>query len=399
VENQSKTTRILQTALYFYISIIVGLFLAARGAMLPNLADQVGVGLGQIGIIITASSIGFLIANLLLGRFYDRVPGHRLMMAGSLLTTVIIFVLPFTDQLSWLFFIFLLSGLARGVLILGNNTLPLWIYGNRSASVVTALAGTFGAGSVIGPWLVGQVFTRTGSTLWVFWISAIGFLLFVPAALLVPSPPIRREPMSNPKSAAAHTINENKQIIVLMAVFLVFYVGAEVGLGSWITTFGQTQLPVSEAHRAYQLASFFWIAMTAGRFFSSLLSSRIGTEKLLVMNLLGMIGSLLIVIFSGGQWGWLFGGTITLGLSMASIFPLVFALAEEVMDVTGRISSTLFIGASTGSIIFPLVMGKMIESINPINVMVMLLGMTIVDVVIFGFLYLSIRRNKTKHQG
>lgn len=399
IESQKKTTKILQTGLYFCITILLGLFLAARGAMLPNLAEQVGVGLGQIGIIITASSIGFLIANLVIGRLYDRIPGHRLMMIAAIITAIIVALLPLANRIGWLFFIFLLSGTARGALILGTNTLPLWIHGEKSATVMTALAGFFGAGSILGPMIVSRILDLTGQTDWVFWISSIGFLLLLPLTFLIPSPPIRKEPVSNPKSLAAHTINENKQIIVLMAIFLVFYVGAEVGLGSWITTFGKTQLPLEEAARAYELASAFWLAMMGGRFLSSLLSTRIGTEKLLALNLFGMIASLLVVIFSAGTWGLLLGGTIILGLSMASMFPLIFSWAEEVMDVTGRISSSLFIGASTGSIIFPLVMGNLMENANPISVMVMLLGMTLVNIVIFGFLYLAIRRNKTKHQG
>lgn len=395
MKTNTRTTKILQTSFYFCITILVGLFLSARGAMLPNLADQAGVGLSQIGMIITASSVGFMLANLLIGRLYDRIPGHQLMMIGAFITAIIVALLPFAKSIGGLIFIFLLSGTARGILILGTNTLPLWIYGSKSSIVMTALAGFFGAGSFIGPMVVSKVIDLTGQTHWVYWLSSAGFLLLVPLAFLIPSPSIRKEPVSNPKSLAAHTINENKQIIVLMAIFLIFYVGAEVGLGSWITTFGKTQLPIEEASRAYGLASAFWLAMMGGRFLSSLLSTRVSTEKLLILNLFGMIASLLIVIFSTGSWGLLLGGTIILGLSMASMFPLVFSWAEEVMDVTGRISSSLFIGASTGSIIFPLVMGNLMENANPMSVMVMLLIMTLLDIVVFGFLYFSIHRNKT----
>lgn len=394
-----RTLKILQTGFYFAVTILVGLFLSARGAMMPNLAAQADVGLSQIGIIITASSIGFMLANLFIGRYYDRFPGHRLMMVSAVLTALIVALLPFINSLSILFFIFLLSGLARGVMILGTNTLPLWIYGEKSASIMNALAGFFGAGSIVGPLVVAQVLKLTDQTDWVFWLSALGFLLLAPMALLIPSPPIRKEPVSNPSSVAAHTINENKQIILLLAIFLVFYVGAEVGLGSWITTYAKAQLPVSQASKAFRLTSAFWIAIMGGRFLSVLLGRWISTEKLLILDLVGMIGSLIVLIFADGHWTVLFAATFTLGLSMASTFPLVFALAEEVMDVTGKISSTLFIGASTGSIIFPLLMGRLIEFVSPVSLMITLLGMILVDAVIFFFLYLAIRRNKTKHKG
>lgn len=397
--HQVRTQKILQTSLYFAVTILIGLFLSARGAMLPNLAAQANVGLSEIGIIITASSIGFLLSNLYVGRLYDRFPGHRVMGTAFIVTAMILTLLPMAKSLFWLFVIFLLSGLTRGAIILGTNTLPLWIYGEKSAGVMNALAGFFGAGSILGPLAVSQVLQRTGITNWVYWVTALGFLLLVPAAFLIPSPVIRKEPVSNPASIAPHTINENKQIIFLMALFLVFYVGAEVGLGSWITTFGKTQLPADQVHKAFELASTFWIAVMSGRFLSALLSKKVNTEILLGIDLLGMIGSLVVIIASNGHWVTLFVSTITLGLSMASIFPLVFSLAEEVMDVTGRISSLLFVGASTGSVIFPLLMGRLIDLVSPVSFMVALLAMTLVDCAIFFFLYLSIRRNKTKHQG
>lgn len=396
---QPKTIKILQTGFYFFVITLVGMFLSARGALLPNLAEQVNVGIGQIGAILTASAIGFMLANLLIGRFYDRIPAHRLMAMGAFITSILVILLPTANDLIWLIVIFLLIGTARGVLQLGANTLPLWLYGAKSATVMTALAGFFGAGSFLGPMLVSRVIERTEQTTWVFWVCSMGFLLMVPLAFLIPSPPIREKPVSNPKSVAAHTINENQHIIAMMSIFLMVYVGSEVGLASWITAFGITQLPTEEASRAYELASAFWLAMMIGRFISSLLSARISTEKLLMLNLAGMTASLLAVILIAGNWGLLFAGTIILGLSMASMFPLIFAWAEETLDVTGRISGRLFLGASIGSIIFPFVMGNLMENVNPISVMVMLLAMTLINIVIFGSLYLMIRRSKTKHQG
>ena len=378
---------------------MIGLFLSARGAMLPNLADQVGVGLGQIGIIITASSVGFTTANLLLGHFYDRIKGHHMLFIGLLMIGIITAIMPSANNLLWLVILFVFTGLSRGVIILGTNTMPLWIYGNKSAPVMNALQGFFGAGSIIGPWFVGQLLALSGSTQWVFWASAIGYLLLLPATLLIPSPTIRKAPVSNPNSVAAHTINENYQIIFLMALFLVFYVGAEVSFGSWVTTYAKTQLPIDLSQRAYQLASAFWFMMMTGRFLSVLLTRFIGTEKFLGLNLIGMNISMIVILLANGNWPVLFAGTLLLGLSMASIFPLVFALAEQVMDVTGRISSLLFVGASLGSIIFPFVIGRLIEFVSPLSAMIALGLMSITAIIIFGFLYLSIRRNKTKHQG
>ena len=399
MNQQSDKTRILQTGLYFAASLVVGMFLAVRGATLPNLAGQVGVGLGQIGFILTASSLGFLVGNFTMGHLYDRFKGHYIIRTGIVGMMLMIASIPFVKQLVWLFPVFMMIGFFRSMIIMGTSTLPLWIYGSRAGSIMNASMFFFGGGSVLGPILVSNMLNQTGSTQWVFWICAAGFLIVLPAALMIPSPPIRKEPVSNPHSAAAHTINENRRVIFLLALFLVFYVGAEIGFGSWLTTYAQAQLPADLMHRAYRLTSVFWICMTLGRLLSVLLSTKFDTQKLLMLDLGGILTSLVIILIGNGSWGMLFAGTVLLGISMASIFPLTFTLAEEVMDVTGRISSLLFVGASTGALIFPLLMGRLIEFVSPISIMVALLAMMLVDAVIFGMLYLAIRRHKTKLRG
>ena len=59
----------------------------------------------------------------------------------------------------------------------------------------------------------------------------------------------------------------------------------------------------------------------------------------------------------------LWAGAILLGLFIASIFPTIFTLAERRMTLTGTITSWFFVGASTGAMFFPWLMGQLFEAI------------------------------------
>jgi len=159
------------------------------------------------------------------------------------------------------------------------------------------------------------------------------------------------------------------------------------------------RLPQGLITRAYQLTSAFWVAMTIGRLVSIPLSIKIDARLLLTLDVFGSIISLGIILFGGESLSALWIGTILLGLSMASIFPLTFVLAEHLMDVSGRISSYLMLGASSGSLIFPWLLGQFFEFIGPRSIMVTLFIAMLFDLGIFALLTISITRSKTKIQG
>ena len=69
---------------YYLGYISLGLAAAVLGPTLPWLADQTGTQMSQIGILFTARAIGFLVSTLLVGRLYNRLPGHRLLTLALL---------------------------------------------------------------------------------------------------------------------------------------------------------------------------------------------------------------------------------------------------------------------------------------------------------------------------
>ena len=397
--NNPQRIKKLQSVVYFLAILILGFIGLVKSATLPDLAQRADVNISQITYVLTLGSIGFMIGTVLGGRFYDRFPGHKLLAGAMLLAALMMGIVPFLNSLWLMLVIFFILGIAHGLIEVGGNTLILWVHGKNSGPYMSALHFFFGIGALLSPLLVGIVVQQTGEFDWSYWLI---MLIIIPTALfftLIPSPTIREEPEKKSESMANRTVNTNKWLIVFLALFLCLYVGTEVAFSDWIFTYAKVKLPQDFINRAYQLTSAFWVAMTIGRLVSIPLTIKIDARLLLTLDIFGSIISLGIILFGGESFTTLWIGTILLGFSMASIFPLTFVLAERLMDVSGKISSYLMLGASSGSLLFPWLLGQIFEFIGPRSIMVTLFIAMLLDLGVYAMLTISITRSKTKIQG
>ena len=76
-DNGSRLFRVL---VYYAAFVVLGLITSAVGPTLPGLAEMTGSTLGQISIVFTLISVGYIVGSLLGGRLYDSSrPGHPIM--------------------------------------------------------------------------------------------------------------------------------------------------------------------------------------------------------------------------------------------------------------------------------------------------------------------------------
>jgi FHS family Na+ dependent glucose MFS transporter 1 len=238
----------------------------------------------------------------------------------------------------------------------------------------------FGLGAFLSPIIIAQTMLATeGGIRLAYWVLA---LIVLPAALAFvrfPSLPIRH------RDTAVHGGKANWFLVVLVATFLLVYVGAEVAYGGWIYTYAIT-LGLSSATAAAYLTSFFWGSLTLGRLLSIPLAAKLHPKALLSGALTGCLLSLSVLIVGQSSTLALWIGTIGLGLSMSVIFPITIALAEHTLSLSGQMTSYFFIGASLGGMSIPWVIGQLFEEIGPVVTMFIILATMLVAVVVFGLL-------------
>jgi FHS family Na+ dependent glucose MFS transporter 1 len=239
----------------------------------------------------------------------------------------------------------------------------------------------FGLGAFAAPFIVAQVINQPGGYRWVFWgVAALGFLASLRLFTLGESPRAQHTP-----SAAAEQSNRRQElpIIVSSALFLFFYVGAEVAFGGWVYTYGVTLNLAGPAEAAY-ITSAFWGAFTVGRLISIPMATRLAPKTTILTALLACL-----VLLAGAIWlprsnALLWTLALGLGLFLAPIWPTGYTLAGQSVTFTARASGLILLGDSLGGMVLPAVSGQVIERAGAPAVLVLVFGSLVLTLVMFG---------------
>lgn len=376
-----------QTIGYFLAFVALGLTTAALGPALPYLAEYTGSELSQISILFTTKAAGYLIGSIIGGRFYDRLPGHKVMFVGLAGMIVTIALTPIIPLLWLLGSILFLLGAMEGCVDVGGNTLLVWVHRSEVGPFMNALHLFFGVGTFLAPIILAQSVLHSESIAPGYWL--IGFFILPLAVWLLrlPSP-------SKPAQEEGKEGRSNVLLLAMMVAFFFLYVGAEVGYGGWVYTYARELGLANEASAAY-LTSTFWGAFTLGRVFSIPIAARTRPRWILTSDLAGSLLGLGVIILFPNSAVALWGGTIILGLSMASVFPTMISFAERRMTLTGTITSWFFVGASLGSMFLPWVVGQLFEPIGPQVAMIIFLSDLAAAGLIFGIVMRVSRSSQT----
>ncbi|KRB61602.1 MFS transporter [Rhizobium sp. Root708] len=151
--------------------------------------------------------------------------------------------------------------------------------------------------------------------------------------------------------------------LVLGAVGIFLYVGAEVSIGSFLVNFmSQPDIAgFSEAEAAHHV-SYFWGGAMIGRFVGAVAMRYINDGKALAFNAVAVIALLLLTVFSGGHvamWS-----VLAIGLFNSIMFPTIFSLALYGLGKYTSQGSGILCLAIVGGAILPLVQGGLADTIG-----------------------------------
>ena len=365
--------RIFQTIGYFAAFALIGLTLSSFGPTLPDLAAQTQTNLSEISFLFTSRSFGYLLGSFGGGKLYDRMHGHPVLAAMLVIMAIMMALVPLIPLLWLLTIVIFILGAAEGVLDVGGNTLIVWIYGDKVGPYMYGLHFFFGAGAFLSPIIITVAISFGRGIILPYWALA---LLMLPVAiwlLFLPSPTVQT------LRTESSTGQVSYQLVTLIALFLFLYVGAEVSFGGWIFTY-TVSLNLSGATTASYLTSTFWGSLTLGRLLAIPLASRLRPRTILLGDLAGCLLSLAVLLLWSNSLTAILSGTIGLGFSMASIFPTLFSFAERRMTITGQVTGWFLVGASSGSMFLPWLIGQLFEQTGPRVMMLVIMSALILAV-------------------
>jgi MFS transporter, FHS family, Na+ dependent glucose transporter 1 len=347
-----------QTLGYYAAFIALGLIGSLLGPSLTGLAKNTGAHLDQISILFTARSLGYLLGSLLAGRVYDRRPGNKL-MAGFLGLIFLMVLLSPLIPLLWLLVVaMLLMGLGEGGLDVGGNTMLMWLHREKVGPFMNGLHFAFGVGSFLTPIIISQMALLSGNITWGYWVVALLLLPMVIWLLRIPSPSYIHA------SAENTTKTTNSLLIVLMVLFFALYVGSEVSFGGWVYNYA-VAMKLMNATTAALATSWFWGSLTLGRLLSIPIASKFKLSSVVFVDVVGVLVSVALIMLFPNSEAIIWVGTFGTGFAMASIFPTMLSLAESRLHITGRVTSWFFVGASSGGIVLPWLIGQLFEPVGP----------------------------------
>jgi fucose permease len=341
-------------ALYFPMFILLGISLSLLGPALPHLREQLGVSKSTIGLLFFSQSVGYVLGSLVGGRWFDRGLGHRLCQLGvTVAAGGMVGVLVAPDMLTQLG-AFALIGSGCGVVDVGGNTLLSWSQPRSLERSMNLLHLSFGIGAALVPLFV------SWSLRWLHNLRlAIGVIVFISVAMVVAL-------QQKGPAVRAHTDAEGAtratpwRSLFIVATFFFVYVGVEAALAGWVSTYVDDQ-KWSSSGTGPVMASVFFAAFALGRLAAAAIGSRIQPSTTIIgSTIICVLTSALFVVNDGRQLG-VWTSVVVLGLATGPQFPLVMTYADQRLQLTG-LATSVFVGASgLGGMVFPPVMGALID--------------------------------------
>jgi len=366
-----------ETAGYYAGFIALGLVVASLGPTLPGLAEQTGTQLSQISFLFLTRSSGYLCGSFLVGRLYDRVPGHPVMAGVLVLMAAMMALVPLVSLLWLLAAVLFVLGVGEGTLDVGGNTLLVRVHLQNVDPYMNALHFFFGVGATLAPFIIVRVIDLGGGIAWAYWALA---LLILPVAVwMLPLASPRVKAVSSDGTVRAGTPG----LIAMVAACFFLCVGAEAGFGGWIYTYAST-LGLADATAAGYLTSAFWGALTVGRLLGIPVSGWCRPTTLLILDLLGCVASVGIVLWWPTSATALWVGTIGAGMFVAPMFATLLNFAGRHITITGRVTGWFFVGTSTGAMSVPWVIGQLFEPMGPVVAMWVILAVLVAALGLFG---------------
>jgi FHS family Na+ dependent glucose MFS transporter 1 len=375
---------------YYGCLVAVGLMVGIFSPTLGALAQQTGKDLQGISLILAMRPLGYLAGTWLCGRLLDRMPGHPIMAGATAVAACTLLLMPLTPVLGLLAGLILVMGCAQGLMDVGSNTLLVWVCHNDVGPYMIGLHFAFALGAFLGPVLVAQALLRTGSHPWAFWVLALALLPLVLFLLKVPSP---AHEATQEERAAPPRAPLNLPLTGLILGFFFLYSGAEAGFGAWIYSYATRQGLSSPTDAAY-LCSLFWGLLGLGRLIGIPIAAKVPPKTFLGALIPLVLLPLLVLLFGPQTHAVLWLATAGMGLSLACIFPTLLVYAGHKLShggrVSGKLTSYFFVGASSGCMALPWLMGQVIEPWGPRAAM----GLPLVALGLMGTVFLAILRRQ-----
>jgi FHS family L-fucose permease-like MFS transporter len=141
-----------------------------------------------------------------------------------------------------------------------------------------------------------------------------------------------------------------------------FYVGAQIGVASFVIRFAQYSMPGMPEKHAADYLKLHLLGFMIGRFAGSAIMKHVAAPRLLSMFGASALTCLAVVLLGGGvapMWA-----LVMLGFFHSIMFPTIFALSLKHLGLYTKLGSSLLVMSIIGGAVFPAIMGYISDTSN-----------------------------------
>jgi fucose permease len=323
-----------QIGLAFFAFILIGAQDGAVGVLIPSIREYYGVNKAIVSLLLLCTSAGYLMAAFNSGLLVQKLGQRRFLLLGTgalMLGALSISTVPAFVLLAFPFF---LIGFGIATLDTGLNT---YIAGlPQSTARLNYLHAFYGAGALLGPIIASTILVVgfTWNNVYSVWI-VLGLFFFLGVVLA-----FKKSDAVSESHLEIETRNKRSSMAIVLrlpvtwivAFFLLFYVGVEISLGTWMYSFLTEQRQQSALFSAWTVSGY-WMGLTLGRIFLAKIVGWLSERTAIQICVIGaMFGILLTWLIPIG-----IVSAISLcltGFCLGPIFPTTIALMPQYFSNT-----------------------------------------------------------------
>ncbi|HXY25938.1 MAG TPA: L-fucose:H+ symporter permease [Candidatus Acidoferrum sp.] len=380
---------ILITSLFFLWAFGVNL----NDILIPHLKRAFGLSDFQSSYIQVAFFGGYFLAALPAGWLMERIGYKRGILSGLVLCAAgaVLFV-PASSAHVYTYFLVALFVMACGqsFLEVAANPYATILGPLQSAERRLNFAQSFNAVGAVASPLVGRAFILTGtdyssaqiaamsaaqleayraseaSTVKGPYLVVAAIFVLVGAMIALTHLPEVHDAKSS-QGAKAREAMENDSLfthphLLKGVVAQFFYVGAQVGVASFVIRYAQFSVPGMAAKTAAIYLLCHQIGFMLGRFIGSGMMKQIAASRLLAVFAGGSVVCAAVALLTSGLVPVL--AVVLIGFFHSIMFPTIFALSIKNLGALVKRGSSLLVMAIIGGAVFPAIMGRISDATN-----------------------------------
>ena len=361
--------------------------------LIPHLKKACQLSDTQSALIDTAVYLGYFTIALPAGWFMHKYGYKKGILFGLLLYAIgaLLFV-PAASVRSYNFFLFALFVIAAGATFLETVANPyITKLGPKETSEQRLnFAQSFnGVGAFVAPIVGGQVILSgiehtpdelksmtpdqlnqylnfEAGTIKIPYLFIAGIVLLVALFFLFTKLPEVREEDANDDETKTFSIKVFRHSHVAWAVIAqFFYVGAQVGVGSFFIRFSKFLIDMPEKQAATWWGGIAMVGFMVGRFAGTFLMKYIKSSNLLAIYSVITIVLLAVSLMAKGTIA--VYALMAVPFFMSIMFPTIFALGIKGLGEESKIASSFLVMSIVGGAIIPLIMGLVSDRTNSIQ--------------------------------